>query len=65
MVLDRALAVGEVLVAALRAHPAAAHVDRLRELAEAGVDQFALYLMHDQQEQTLAAYRSEVIAALG
>ena len=45
--------------------PAAAHVDRLRELAEAGADQFALYLMHDQQEQTLAAYRSEVIAALG
>ena len=37
--------------------PAGAHVDRLRELAEVGVDQFALYLMHDQEEQTLAAYR--------
>src|SRR6266581_2232468 len=45
--------------------PAGAHADRLRELAEAGVDQFALYLMHDQDEQTLAAYRSEVIPALG
>jgi probable F420-dependent oxidoreductase len=44
--------------------PAAAHVDRLRELAEAGADQFALYLMHDQEEQTLAAYRNEVIPAL-
>ena len=44
--------------------PAGAHVDRLRELAAAGVDQFALYLMHDQEEQTLAAYRNEVIPAL-
>ena len=45
--------------------PASAHVDRLRELAAIGVDQFALYLMHDQEEQTLAAYRGEVIPALG
>src|ERR1700744_4527927 len=44
--------------------PAAAHVDRLRELAAMGVDQFSVYLMHDQQEQTLAAYRSEIIPAL-
>ncbi len=36
--------------------PASAHVDRLRELAEAGADQFAVYLMHDQEEETLAAY---------
>jgi hypothetical protein len=40
-------------------------VDRLQELASAGADQFALYLMHDQEEQTLAAYRNEVIPALG
>jgi hypothetical protein len=39
-------------------------VDRLRELAEAGADQFAVYLMHDQEEETLAAYGSEIIAAL-
>ena len=45
--------------------PAGAHADRLRELAAAGVDQFALYLMHDQEEQTLAAYRNEVIPLLG
>src|SRR5450755_524111 len=44
--------------------PAAAHVDRLRELAGIGVDQFALYLMHDQEEKTLAAYRDEIIPAL-
>ena len=44
--------------------PAAAHVDRLRELAEIGADQFAMYLMHDQPEQTLAAYGAEIIPAL-
>ncbi|WAL64027.1 TIGR03842 family LLM class F420-dependent oxidoreductase [Amycolatopsis cynarae] len=36
--------------------PPGAHTDRLAELAELGVDQFALYLMHDQREDTLAAY---------
>jgi probable F420-dependent oxidoreductase len=44
--------------------PAAAHVDRLRELAGIGVDQFAVYLMHDQPGETLAAYGREVIPAL-
>ncbi|MFC4855062.1 TIGR03842 family LLM class F420-dependent oxidoreductase [Actinophytocola glycyrrhizae] len=44
--------------------PASAHVDRLTELAELGVDQFALYLMHDQKEQTLAAYGSDIIPKL-
>jgi probable F420-dependent oxidoreductase len=44
--------------------PAGAHVDRLEELAELGVDQFALYLMHDQREETLAAYGDEVIGKL-
>jgi probable F420-dependent oxidoreductase len=43
---------------------AAAHVDRLRELASLGADQFALYLMHDQADKTLAAYGSDVIPAL-
>jgi len=45
--------------------PAAAHVERLRELAEMGVDQFAVYLMHDQPGETLAAYGEAVIPALG
>ncbi|HEY3263178.1 MAG TPA: TIGR03842 family LLM class F420-dependent oxidoreductase [Pseudonocardiaceae bacterium] len=44
--------------------PASAHVDRLAELAEIGADQFAVYLMHDQKEQTLAAYGSEIIPKL-
>ncbi len=44
--------------------PAPAHVDRLRELAEIGADQFAVYLMHDEEEKTLAAYRDEVIPEL-
>ena len=44
--------------------PASAHMDRLRELAEAGADQFAVYLMHDQEEDTLAAYGDQIIPAL-
>ena len=41
--------------------PESAHVDRLQELAEIGVDNFALYLMHDDKEKTLAAYGKNVI----
>jgi probable F420-dependent oxidoreductase len=44
--------------------PASSHVDRLAELAELGVDQFSVYLMHDQREETLAAYGEEVISKL-
>ncbi len=44
--------------------PAAQHIERLRELAEMGVDQFAVYLMHDEEEKTLAAYRDEIIPGL-
>jgi alkanesulfonate monooxygenase SsuD/methylene tetrahydromethanopterin reductase-like flavin-dependent oxidoreductase (luciferase family) len=44
--------------------PASAHVDRLQELASIGADQFAVYLMHDEEEKTLAAYRDEIIPAL-
>ena len=43
--------------------PASAHVDRLAELAEIGADQFALYLMHDEAEATLAAYGATVLPA--
>ncbi len=45
--------------------PAEAHLDRLRELAEVGADQFAIYLMHDQPAETLAAYGDTIIPALG
>jgi probable F420-dependent oxidoreductase len=44
--------------------PASAHIERLRELAEIGADQFAVYLMHDDQEATLDAYGDEIIPAL-
>ena len=44
--------------------PASAHVERLLELADIGADQFALYLMHDDQEGTLDAYGDEIIPAL-
>jgi probable F420-dependent oxidoreductase len=45
--------------------PVEAHVERLQELAALGVDQFALYLMHDDEDATLAAYGAKVIPALG
>jgi probable F420-dependent oxidoreductase len=44
--------------------PAEAHLDRLRELAGIGADQFAIYLMHDQPAETLAAYGNTIIPAL-
>ncbi|MDT8914604.1 TIGR03842 family LLM class F420-dependent oxidoreductase [Amycolatopsis sp. PS_44_ISF1] len=44
--------------------PASAHVSRLQELAELGVDQFALYLMHDEREETLSAYGEQVVGKL-
>jgi probable F420-dependent oxidoreductase len=44
--------------------PAAAHVDRLAELAALGVHNFSVYLMHDQADETLASYGADVIPAL-
>ena len=44
--------------------PADAHVTKLQELAALGVDQFALYLMHDQRDATLTAYGDVVIPAV-
>ncbi|MBO0821750.1 MAG: TIGR03842 family LLM class F420-dependent oxidoreductase [Nocardiopsaceae bacterium] len=44
--------------------PVSSHLGRLRELAEIGADQFALYLMHDAAEPTLDAYRDHIIPAL-
>ncbi len=40
------------------------HVAKLRELVELGVSHFALYLMHDAQDATLAAYGAHVVPAL-
>jgi probable F420-dependent oxidoreductase len=43
---------------------AADHVAKLRQLEELGVSHFALYLMHDAQDVTLAAYGAQVVPAL-
>ena len=41
--------------------PAETQIERLRELRELGVDEFALYLQHDAKDVTLAAYGERVI----
>jgi len=41
--------------------PVQNHIDRMMELRDLGVDQFAIYLMHDDQEATLQAYGDHVI----
>ena len=42
----------------------AAHIERLKELEALGVDQFAIYLMHDQKDETLNAYGQRVIPGM-
>ncbi|WP_406691013.1 TIGR03842 family LLM class F420-dependent oxidoreductase [Saccharopolyspora sp. ID03-671] len=42
----------------------AAHLERLAELREIGVDQFAIYAMHDAVDGTLGAYGEKIIPAL-
>jgi len=42
----------------------AAHIERLKALEALGVDQFAIYLMHDQKDETLNAYGQRIIPAL-
>ena len=41
-----------------------AHIERLRALAAAGVDQFNLYLMNGDEEEQLEIYGTQVIPAL-
>ncbi len=41
--------------------PVEQHRERLSELAESGVDQFSLYLMHDNPDATIEAYRKGII----
>ena len=36
----------------------------LQALRDLGVDQFAIYLMHDQKDETLNAYGQRIIPAL-
>ncbi|MFI8100301.1 TIGR03842 family LLM class F420-dependent oxidoreductase [Streptomyces sp. NPDC086023] len=44
--------------------PAEAHITKLRHLRELGVDQFAVYDMHDAKEATIDAYGTDIIPAL-
>jgi alkanesulfonate monooxygenase SsuD/methylene tetrahydromethanopterin reductase-like flavin-dependent oxidoreductase (luciferase family) len=44
--------------------PPAAHRDRLAELRGLGVDQFAVYAMHDAVDATIEAYGREVVPQL-
>jgi len=44
--------------------PAEAHISRLNELRDIGVDQFALYLQHDDKIPTLEAYGDTIIPSL-
>ena len=43
---------------------AAAHIAKLHALADAGVDQFNLYLMNGNEEEQLEIYGREIIPAL-
>jgi len=40
------------------------HIRRINELRDLGVDQFAVYLQHDDKDHTLAAYGEKIIPAL-
>ncbi|MFK4146480.1 TIGR03842 family LLM class F420-dependent oxidoreductase [Streptomyces sp. NPDC004065] len=44
--------------------PVEAHVEKMRALRDLGVDQFAVYDMHDAQEEVIDAYGREVIPAV-
>lgn len=44
--------------------PEEAHIERLNALKDLGVDQFAIYLMHDQKDETLNAYGQRIIPAV-
>ncbi len=40
------------------------HIEKMTVLKEMGVDQFGIYLMHDEKESTLQAYGERVIPAI-
>jgi alkanesulfonate monooxygenase SsuD/methylene tetrahydromethanopterin reductase-like flavin-dependent oxidoreductase (luciferase family) len=44
--------------------PVEAHLRKLAELADAGVDQFNIYLMNGDEESVLETYGREIIPAL-
>jgi hypothetical protein len=44
--------------------PVEHHLERLEELRSLGVDQFSIYLQHDDKDRTLATYGEKVIPML-
>ena len=44
--------------------PVEEHIRRLEELKALGVDQFAIYLQHDDKDRTMAAYGEKIIPAI-
>jgi probable F420-dependent oxidoreductase len=44
--------------------PVAEHVERLEQLRELGVDQFAVYLQHDDKAATLSSYGDKIMPAV-
>ncbi len=44
--------------------PPEAHIEKLEQLRELGVDQFAVYDMHDAKDETIDAYGTHIIPAL-
>jgi pyruvate kinase len=45
--------------------PASEHLRKLKELQEAGVTQFNIYLMSGEEEDTVAAYARDVVPLAG
>jgi len=45
--------------------PVSAHLEKLAQLRELGVDQFAVYAMHDAVERVIDAYGAEIVPRLG
>ena len=52
------------VVAGAGGYNTAAVIELARSLEALGVDQFAIYLMHDQKDETLNAYGQRIIPAL-
>jgi alkanesulfonate monooxygenase SsuD/methylene tetrahydromethanopterin reductase-like flavin-dependent oxidoreductase (luciferase family) len=44
--------------------PPEVHVERMNQLKELGVDQFSIYLQHDDKDHTLQVYGDKVMPAV-
>ena len=44
--------------------PVETHIQRMQDLKDLGVDQFAVYLQHDDKDHTLQAYGEKVLPAV-